>query len=190
VHHGAMRLFIGIPLATAVAAELATLRQRLERPGDNLRWSAPESWHITLQFLGATSAAQYECVLAGLGRIHAGPVPVHLEAAGFFHRAGVFHVGVRATPELVALHGAVLSATASCGFEPEDRPYSPHITLARNRGREDGIRALKPRLGPAAELPSFTASEFLLYESHLSPQGSRYEIRARFPLTGWKEPQP
>jgi 2'-5' RNA ligase len=109
-------------------------------------------------------------------------VPVHLEAPGFFHRAGVFHVGVRATRELVTLHGAVLSATRPCGFEPEDRPYSPHITLARNRGREDGIRALKPRLELAPELPSFTASEFLLFESHLSPQGSRYEIRARFPL--------
>jgi RNA 2',3'-cyclic 3'-phosphodiesterase len=185
-----MRLFVGIPLAPAVAEQLSALRQRLERPGDNLRWSAPESWHITLQFLGATSAAQYDCVLAGLHGIDCGAVPVQPEAPGSFHRTGVFHVGVRATPELIALHGAVLSATASCGFEPEDRPYSPHITLARNRGREDGIRALKPRLGPAPELPSFTATEFLLYESHLGPQGSRYEVRVRFPLTRWKEPQP
>jgi RNA 2',3'-cyclic 3'-phosphodiesterase len=181
-HHGAMRLFIGIPLSPTVAAELAALRRRLERPGENLRWSAPESWHITLQFLGASSEPQYDCVLAGLGAIHATPVPVHLEAPGFFQRAGVFHVGVRTTPELLALQRAVLAATAGCGFEPEDRPYSPHITLARNRGREDGIRGLKPRLGPAPELPGFTATELLLYESHLGPQGSRYEVRAHFPL--------
>jgi len=179
-----MRLFIGIPLAPAVAVHLAALRERLERPGDNLRWSAPESWHITLQFLGATSAAQYDCVQAGLRGIHSAAVPVHLEAPGFFHRAGVFHVGVRTTNELLTLHRAVLAATAGCGFEPEDRPYSPHITLARNRGREDGIRGLKPRLGTAPELPSFTATEFLLYESHLSPRGSRYEVRARFCLDG------
>jgi RNA 2',3'-cyclic 3'-phosphodiesterase len=178
-----MRLFIGIPLASAVAAELGALRQRLERPDDNLRWTAPESWHITLQFLGATSPPQYDCVLAGLRAIHSGNVPVHLEAPGFFQRAGVFHVGVRATPELLDLHRAVLADTAPCGFELEDRPYSPHITLARNRGRQDGIRTLKTRLGTAPELSSFTATEFLLYESHLSPQGSRYEVRARFSLS-------
>jgi RNA 2',3'-cyclic 3'-phosphodiesterase len=177
-----MRLFIGIPLASAVAEPLAALRQRHERPGDNLRWSAPESWHITLQFLGATSVAQYDCVLAGLGGIHATALPVHLEAPGFFQRAGVFHVGVRTTPELLALQLAVVAANKPCRFEAEDRPYSPHITLARNRGREDGIRSLKSRLGPAPELPSFTATEFLLYESHLSPHGSRYEVRARFRL--------
>jgi len=177
-----MRLFIGIPLAPAVVAELAALRRRLERPGDNLRWSAPESWHITLQFLGATSPAQFDCLLAGLGIIRSTPIPIQLESPGFFRRAGVFHVGVRTTPELLALHRAVHTATTPCGFEPEDRPYSPHITLARNRGREDGIRALQPRLGAAPQLPSFTASEFLLYESHLSPHGSQYGVRARFQL--------
>lgn len=179
-----MRLFIGLPLASVVLEQLAALRQRLERPGDKLRWSAPEGWHITLQFLGATSAPQYDCLLAHLGQIRADSVPIQLEAPGFFHRVGVFHVGVQTTPELLRLQQSVLSATRACGFEPEDRPYSPHITLARNRGRENGIRALQPRLGTAPELPSFTATEILLYESHLSRQGSRYEVRARFPLGG------
>lgn len=177
-----MRLFIGLPLASTVTEQLAALRQRLERPGEPLRWSAPESWHITLQFLGATSAPQYECLLVHLEAVRSAPLSIQLEAPGFFERAGVFHVAVHATAELLALHRAVLAATAPCGFDSEDRPYSPHITLARNRGRENGIGALKPRLGPAPALPCFTASEFLLYESHLHPHGSRYEVRARFPL--------
>lgn len=177
-----MRLFIGIPMSPAVVDQLALVRARLERPSDGLRWSAPESWHITLQFLGATNPAQYDCVRFGLRELSAKPVPVHLEGLGFFERAGVFFAGVRLSPELIALQKCVVAATHQCGFEPEDRPYHPHITLARNRGRENGIRALKPRAGAAPDFASFIASQFVLYESFPHASGSRYEVRARFPL--------
>jgi 2'-5' RNA ligase len=94
----------------------------------------------------------------------------------------VFFAGVPLSPGLVALQKKVTAATSQCGFKPEDRPYHPHITLARNRGRENGVRVLKPRVGPAPEFAGFTASEFLLYESFPDSQGSRYEVRARFGL--------
>jgi 2'-5' RNA ligase len=178
-----MRLFIGVPMATAVANQLAAVRARLERPNDGLRWSAPESWHITLQFLGATTPAQYDCVLSALRGIHADPVPVRLEGLGFFDRAGVFFADVLVSPELAFLQKRVIAATSQCGFVPEDRPYHPHITLARNRGRENGVRVLKPRVGTAPSFSEFTAQEFLLYESFPNSQGSRYEVRARFPLS-------
>jgi 2'-5' RNA ligase len=171
-------------MAEEVVSQLAAVRARLERPNDGLRWSAPESWHITLQFLGATTPAQYDCVLSHLGAIDAGPVAIRLEGLGFFERAGVFWAGVPVSPELLALQKAVVAATTPCGFEPEDRPYHPHITLARNRGRENGIRVLKPRVGPAPEFSGFVAHEFLLYESFPNAQGSRYEVRQRFQLGG------
>jgi 2'-5' RNA ligase len=169
-------------MAAEVTAQLAAVRDRLVRPNDGLRWSAPEAWHITLQFLGATAPAQYDCVVAHLTAIKAAPVPVRLEGLGFFERAGVFFAGVPPSPELVALQKSVVAATSQCRFKPEDRPYHPHITLARNRGRENGVRVLKPRVGPAPEFAGFTASEFLLYESFPNAQGSRYEVRAPFGL--------
>ena len=52
-----MRLFIGIALSPAVIAELTTLTARLQSKADSMRWTGPESWHITLQFVGNTSAA-------------------------------------------------------------------------------------------------------------------------------------
>jgi 2'-5' RNA ligase len=177
-----MRLFVGIPMAAAVVDQLAAVRARLERPNDGLRWSQPESWHITLQFLGATTGAQYEALVLHLGRAEAGPVPVQLEGLGFFERSGVFFAGVHLSPELIALQRSVVAATSQCGFKPEDRPYHPHITLARNRGREEGVRNLKPRFSPATQFARFTAREFLLYESFPNAQGSRYEVRARFGL--------
>lgn len=175
-----MRLFVGIPMAVEVAGQLAAVRARLERPNDGLRWSTAESWHITLQFLGATSPAQFDCVVSGLRRIEAGAVRVELGGLGFFERAGVFFADVRVSPELARLQKEVLAATTPCGFEPEDRPYHPHITLARNRGRENGVRALKPRVGTVAAFAGFIAQEFLLYESFPNAQGSQYEVRVRF----------
>lgn len=181
-----MRLFIGIPLAPAVAEQLGGLRARLESPGDGLRWSTPESWHITLQFLGATSKSEYACVVQRLRCLHAPFVPIQLEGIGFFDRAGVFFAGIHATPALASLQALVTAATSHCGFQPEDRPYHPHITLARRKGQSNGIRNLKARIESlhvtAPRFCAFTAPDFLLYESVPGPSGSHYEVRDRFPL--------
>lgn len=177
-----MRLFIGIPLADAVTAELTALCGRLRSEGDGLRWSAPESWHITLQFLGTATAEQFDCLAARLAEMHSSPVPARLGGIGIFERAGAFLAEVELTPELTALQKRVTEATAHCGFEAEDRPYHPHITLARSKG-ESGRRQLKTLKTRAPSKPGFTgftAREFLLYESHLGPGGSKYEVRARF----------
>src|SRR5579883_51900 len=64
----AMRLFIGIPVAGAVVRELSALCEGLRAGTDGFRWSAPESWHITLQFLGDSTEEQYERLAARLGR--------------------------------------------------------------------------------------------------------------------------
>jgi len=179
-----MRLFIGIPLAAAVIGELATVSARLKSRDDRLRWAAPESWHVTLQFLGNTGPETYACLVARLRELRSPPVPVCLETLGFFDRAGIFFAGVALTPELLSLEQRVSSATALCGFAPETRPYHPHITLARGKGQGRGqpIRELKSRIQLQPSFTRFAAREFLLYESLLSPTGPRYQIRERFPL--------
>lgn len=180
-----MRLFIGIPLAASVTEQLAHLCARCEQPGDGLRWSSPASWHITLQFLGTTTELQYACLVERLEKLIAAPVPIRIEGLDFFDRAGVFFVGVPLSPQLTSLQQSVTIATSHCGFVPEDRPYHPHITLARQKGRSGGLRNLRSRLRalPDPHFSSFIAREFLFYESFPGPSGSRYEVRARFPLT-------
>jgi 2'-5' RNA ligase len=178
-----MRLFVGIPLAAAVVDELTRVTQRLRSKDDGLRWSSPESWHITLQFLGNTGRDQYECALARLGEIHLPAVPIQIDSMGFFDRAGIFFAGAKVSPELVSLERHVVAATTLCGFTPETRPYHPHITLARSKSNERGLRSLKSRLQSQHEFTEFLADEFLLYESVPTPTGSRYEARERFSLS-------
>jgi 2'-5' RNA ligase len=150
---------------------------------DALRWSTPESWHITLQFLGSTTPQQYECVTACLRELRPPSVPIELGTFGTFDRAGVLFVDVHVTPQLIALQQAVASATAPCGFVPESRPYHPHITLARREGKGGSreLQAWMSQIDPQPNLSSFTAKGFLLYESVPTPEGSRYEIRERYP---------
>lgn len=180
-----MRLFVGIPLAPGVVRELSAVCGRLRSDHDGLRWSAAESWHITLQFLGNTSPAQCECVKARLDGVRAVPVPVRLGGLGIFDRAGVFHAEVELTPELVALEKKVVEAATQCGFVREDRPYHPHITLARTKGEGNrrALKELKTQVSGQPKFSAFVAREFLLYESHLGPGGSKYEVRARFGLS-------
>ena len=177
-----MRLFVGIPLGETVTGELTRLTARLQHPEDGLRWSAPAGWHITLQFLGATSPEQLECVNQRLQAIRAPRFTVRLEEPGFFDRAGVFFVGVHVSPELERLQQAVTAATRPCGFEPEDRPYRPHITLARTRAGRSAFRKLEQALPKQTRFSSFRAQRFVLYQSFPGPGGSRYEERAAYTL--------
>ena len=180
-----MRLFVGIPLAAETGAALAAVEARLRAKAPRLRWSKPELWHITLQFLGQASAEQYEAVKARLGEVHATPVPVQLGELSCFERTGVLHLGIELTPQLVALQQSVTRATRLCGFVPEARAYQPHITLARSRSSEDRRRIAELAKGVtrSPRLPRFVAHEFVLYESFPGPAGSRYEVRARFVLS-------
>jgi 2'-5' RNA ligase len=178
-----MRLFVGIPLPDKLSAEIAHLCARLRRANDGLRWTAPESWHITLQFLGNATESQFESVMKQLAGVRSQAVPIRLGNLGVFERAGVFLVKAEVSPELVALERKVVEATSHCGFIPENRPYQPHITLARAKAdARRQLAGLKAGAQSAPHLPPFTADEFLLYESHLGPGGSKYEVRGRYGL--------
>ncbi len=180
-----MRLFVGIPLADEVRAQLESVVEQLRRGDDHLRWTAPQTWHVTLQFLGNVGGEQLECLKVRLAEVASLPVSVRLGTLGAFARAGIVHVEVEATAGLTELQTRVTAATAKCGFAPEERPFHPHITLARagSRGSLRGVPA--PRTG-RENLPKFTpfeAREFLLYESFTERSGARYEARARYALS-------
>jgi RNA 2',3'-cyclic 3'-phosphodiesterase len=183
-----MRLFIGIALADEVIDQISKVVSRLRQSAANLRWTAPESWHITLQFLGNATPEQLQCLEARLSEVRSPPVAIEIGHLGVFERTGVFFADVVVSPALMDLQLRVVAATGFCGFAAEDRPFHPHITLARKTGskgtseRGSELRRLVARGGRQPGFTRFVAREFLLYESHLSPEGSTYEVRARFQL--------
>jgi 2'-5' RNA ligase len=80
---------------------------------------------------------------------------------------------------LAALHRAVNDALRAVGFQPESRPFSPHLTLGRLREPADASFAR----GVQFESPAFTIDRLILFRSVLRPEGPEYSRLAEFVLS-------
>ena len=181
-----MRLFVAVPIPPNTSRELGeVVAQMRVWPGmEGLRWSPPESWHITLQFLGSATTRQYSCLVGRLCQIRADPVEIIPEEIGTFRRVGILYAGVKRISKLDDLERLVTAATVPCGFIRQERPYQPHITLARkgSQSGRKGITVGAEKNGQFRTFQRFTCNEFALYESLLGAT-VRYEVRERFPLS-------
>ena len=179
-----MRLFVGLAVDEAVKERLERLTLRLRAQDDGLRWSTPDQWHVTLVFLGQVDDEARERLARELAGVRQAPLTLRMERLGVFERSGILHAEVEVSAELLRLYESMAAAVKRVGLDVEDRPYRAHITLARAKNRE-GRKAIE-RLRRAAEQQRLSArwaaKEFLLYESQLSPGGSRYVVRGRFAL--------
>jgi len=180
-----MRLFTGLDLSDDVMANLKRLLDRL-RPSARIRWSPPENLHITTKFIGQFEPERLDELKSALAALPARqPIALSIRRVGFFpnpHSPRVFWCGIEA-PGLDALAADTDDATAALGVAREDRPYSPHLTLARIQERLD----LQPLRETIVALPSldfgiFEARSFFLYLSRPSRSGSVYTKLAEFPF--------
>ena len=182
-----MRLFVALtPPPSAVAEVLdATAGVRTAHP--ELRWTPPEQWHLTLAFLGEVDDRARDDLAARLGRAASRHPPLTLSFAGagrFGDR--VLWSRVRGDVEaLRRLAASVQAAARRAKLSVEDRPYHPHLTLARSREPAD-LRPLVEALSGISGR-DWVAAELHLVRSHLGkgPGGSaRYETLTSWPLTG------
>jgi 2'-5' RNA ligase len=179
-----MRLFVGLAIDEAVKETLERLTLRLRAKDDGLRWSTTDQWHVTLIFLGEVDDEARARLVRELRGVRQPSLKLRIQRLGTFERVGILHAEVEVSQELLRLYEAVAAAVKRSGLEVEDRPYRAHITLARARNK-DGRKTIA-RLRSSTERQrvsaQWEAAEFLLYESQLSPGGSRYVVRERFAL--------
>jgi len=192
-----MRIFIAIDIDEPIRQRIARFLEGVRGFAPDVRWVKPESFHVTLKFVGEQSAEQVEQIKRALAGVRGVPTTIGFGGAGFFPNpkaARVFWVGMQADENLAALAGKVDQATAALGIPREQRAFSPHLTLARGGsgasqrkpcGQADAIfRRLQEKLAglPPPGFGTMTAREFFLYESKLSPAGARYTKLQAFPL--------
>jgi 2'-5' RNA ligase len=194
-----MRIFIGIDLDPDVRVRIARFIEGIEGFAPDVRWVRPEALHITLKFIGEQPLERVEAITERLRRVESTGFEIQAGGYGFFPTAKaprVFWIGIHAGPQLAELAESIDVATAELGVPREDRPFSPHLTLARaGRGsgspkwrKGDGPNAifvvLEKRLAAMADLDfgKMTAREFILYQSQFSPAGSKYTKLQRFPM--------
>ena len=195
-----MRVFIGIDLDDGIRTHIARFLDGVRGFAPDVRWLNPESLHITLKFIGEQKPEAVEEIREHLRQIHGPPIEVRLGGYGFFPSAKaprVFWIGIESGPPLAQLATDIDTATAEFGIEREQRAFSPHLTLARGSGKSGSPKwrkgdrpnsdfaVLQKRLEamPALDFGTMTAREFVLYQSQLSPKGSKYAKLQRYPLT-------
>lgn len=149
------------------------------------RWTTRDQWHVTLQFLG--NHADLDTAAAALGPVSVPNGAAQLGDVGAFpseRRGRVVWVGFTNGAEvLTEIAGAVASALAPLGYEPESRAFHPHITLARLKPPTDA-RQVVAALDASNFGPSWSIDEFVLFRSFTRPTGAEYEAIARVPLVG------
>jgi len=180
---------VAIDLAEQVRAALACEQSRLKAACGHhrdIRWKRTGGLHLTLKFLGEIETARVASLTAALqalGRFD--PFEVEVKGFGFFpdaRRPRVLWAGLEAPAALGELAARVEAALEELGFGRENRPFKPHLTLARFE-RPHAKPALTAAIGGSSggSFGSFEVSEFFLFESQLRPGGAKYFKLARFP---------
>lgn len=145
----------------------------------------PQNWHLTIRFLGSTEPEERDRVLGALDDEELTlPFVLGFAGLGAFPRPGsatVLWLGVgRGADELGELAEVCERAARRAGLPPEERPFHPHLTLARVRPKQD-VTELVERV-PAFPL-SQEVDRVVLFRSVLGgPGGARYEIADEVPL--------
>jgi 2'-5' RNA ligase len=179
-------LLLNEEVRTLVAREIARLRPL----GRSVSWVVPQNLHLTLKFLGGRNPEELDLVRQGLAEAVEGVAPFTLSFHGLgafpgLARPRVFWVGVIAGAEHAKmLHSQVETALARCAIPPDERPFSPHLTIGRAR-MPSGLGALQQAITGEGqkEFGSLSVNALSLMRSDLSPAGARYTELAAFPFS-------
>jgi 2'-5' RNA ligase len=176
-------LFFAIAAPAEVRAMAGRLQEEARRTCGSARFPAAEGLHLTLAFLGRTDLAQVPALLGLAARV-AGPSRgfiLRTAGTGGFPKPGrtrILWLGFEPQPSLAALAERLRAALRSGRIPFDEKPFMPHLTLARFREPLDLDRAALPDLPPVA----FKVGEIHLFQSVPEPQGMRYQMLGSAPL--------
>lgn len=186
------RVFCAIELSTSARASLTNHINRLRElvPHARASWSREENTHLTLKFLGEIQTSKLSRLSNAVSRAVAGAASfqVRVEETGVFPKPRaprVLWIGVKDESEkLVRLQSRLEEECSREGFATEDRPFHPHLTIARLR-KPEGARALavahtQMQFDPVA----LQISECLVIRSEPGNAGSKYTVISRHRLEG------
>ena len=180
-----MRLFVGVEINAQVVERIGECLDQLRRrvaqsaPRARISWVPPDRLHVTVRFIGEASDNEAREIATSLSpTFPVDPFEAIVTGIGAFPPHGpprVLWAGIEAGVEpFVALEREVTARLDACGIPSEERPYRPHVTIARVR-EPAGLRSralldeFHDRAFGASSVETIT-----LFQSRLSPKGSVY----------------
>jgi 2'-5' RNA ligase len=184
-----IRAFIALPSDDVITAKVVELQQELSQVHAEVRWEPTDKLHITLKFLGETEKGVLEelhnSLVKEIRPIISSPLELTYSTLGVFPNptnARVIWIGADPDQGLLALCSCVEKVSEGFGFKREDRPFHPHLTIGRVKGRRN-LANLTERLKTITLEPvKSLCTEILIMQSQLYPAGSRYSVVKTIPL--------
>lgn len=184
-----VRAFVAILLSEEVRAVVAAGIARLQPLARSVRWVSPENLHLTLRFLGERTPEELDLVRDGLSEVVEGAAPFVLSFHGLgafpgLARPRVFWVGVTTGGEdAKQLHARLDAALARRTIPPDERPFSPHLTIGRAR-TPTHLPAVQEAIAREGQrgFGELHVGAISLMQSELTPAGPRYTELKAFPF--------
>lgn len=177
------RLFVAIDPPSAICDHIAGLCCGL--PG--ARWTPAEQLHLTLCFIGEVSSSAFLDICEALAEITSPAFALRLQGVGFFPPRGqprVVWAGIAPSEPLAVLQRKITTRLFALGLAPENRKFSPHITLARlNQTPPARVGRYLQDHGLFASV-EFEVDQFLLYSSILGRKGASHFVEQQYQLAG------
>lgn len=176
-----LRSFLAIELPATILKRIEEVQKDLKSSRADVRWVSPENIHLTLKFFGTIE----ESIIESIIKLTEGPVQgtllfsLKIQGMGAFpslKNPRVIWIGFQEGKEIVvAIQKQLEREFEKIGFQPENRPFHPHLTLGRmrsNRGKDELVRGMERYR--EEEFGNFQVEKIVLFKSELRPTGPIY----------------
>lgn len=176
-----LRSFLAIELPRTILKKIEEVQEDLKSSQADVRWVSPEKIHLTLKFFGNIEESKIEPIVKSIeGPVQTtSPFPLKVRGVGAFphlKNPKVIWMGLVDGGEvLTSFQKQIETQMEKIGFQAEDRPFHPHLTLGRaksSRGREELIGRME--IHEEEEFGDFQVERVVLFKSDLRPSGPIY----------------
>jgi len=186
-----IRSFLAIELPKPILRKIEEVQGDLRSTRADVRWVNPEKIHLTLKFFKNIEESRIEPIFKSIEEPIRNTLPFSLEVRGvgaFPHLRNprVIWMGlVDGREVLVSFQRQIETQLEKIGFQPEDRPFHPHLTLGRmksSRGKEELVGRMERH--KEEEFGDFQVERVILFKSDLKPSGPIYTLLKEIKLGG------
>lgn len=176
-----LRSFLAIELPRTIQNRIDEVQRDLKSSHADIRWVSPDKIHLTLKFFGNIEESRVDSIIQSIEEpVHTlSPFPLKVRGVGAFphlKNPRVIWMGLVDGKEiLISFQKQLETALKKIGFQAEDRPFHPHLTLGRmksNRGRDELVGRMEKHR--EEEFGDLQVERVVLFKSDLRPTGPIY----------------